>query len=229
MVVVGELLRLVSPRTRSIAAGSTIAGLLLAYLVLRNETIVGHDLRVPLAVLGVGTLVVVVARRINRLLALVVVLTMLAVTPLAFVIEDNNIYTPVALPLGNTVEWDVYREAHAFQDEVLRVVPSDRRVGFWYGSAPGLSSIQSMFLYNFTKVFDDSDAMPAVTPTLLANIGQFDYLVLLGVSSREVDDGTRALCSAGQSLRKVGRRVVRGDVQDLAFVIFQRTASGGCT
>ena len=229
MVVVGELLRLVSPRMRGDATGGTVVALLIAYVVQRDGTVADVDLRVPLLVLGAGTLLVVVVRRVDRAVALVVLLLTLAATPLAFLVETNNDYSPVARGQNQSVEWDVYREAHSFQDAVFRAVPANRRVGFWYGSAPGLSSIQSMFLYNYTKVFDDSDAMPAVTPTLLANIGQFDYLVLLGVSSRAVDDGTRALCSAGQSLRQVGRHVVRGDVQDLAFVIFRRTASGGCT
>jgi hypothetical protein len=86
-----------------------------------------------------------------------------------------------------------------------------------------------MFIYNYSKIFDDSDVMPTVTPNLLANVNRFDYLVLLGLTNREVDSGIRALCSAGQSLEQVGRHMVRGDVQDLAFVIFRRRPSGGCT
>ena len=112
---------------------------------------------------------------------------------------------------------------------MLQAVPADRNVGFWYGDQPTLTSIQSIFLYDFTRVFDNSDRMPTVTPTLLTNIAQFDYLVLLGLKPGEVTRGTDALCAAGVSLKQVGRRTIRGDDSDLTFAIFRRADSGGCT
>ena len=151
------------------------------------------------------------------------------VTPFAFLVRDNGSYTTVASGRNQTADWDVYREAHAFQDAVLDAVPSNRSVGFWYGPEPSLSSIQSTFLYDVTRVFDASDQMPNVTPALLASIGRFDYLVLLGVSPRQVTDATHALCDAGASLRQVRRMTLHGDAVNTAFAIFRRTKSGGCT
>jgi hypothetical protein len=229
IVIVGELMRSLTARTQRIAAGASIAGLFLAYLALQNWTVGKHDIGRPLLALGVITVVAVLVHRFFRSIALTVVLVMLVLTPFAFVVRDNATYVHIASGTGETVEWDVYRGAHEFQNAVLDAVPANRSVGFWYGNAASLSSIQSMFIYAYSKIFDASGVMPTVTPALLANVNSLDYLVLLGLTNREVDNGIRALCSAGESLQQVERHVVRGDVQDLAFAIFRRRPSGGCT
>jgi hypothetical protein len=230
IVIVGELMRLLSPRWQRLAAGATVAGLLGTYVVLQNWTIGAHDFGRALFAAGVvAVMIIVLGSRFARPLALVVALAVLVVTPFAFLVRDNGEYVRVASGQTRPAEWDVYRAAHRMQDDVLAAVPGNQTVGFWYGSEPSLSSIQSMFLYNRTMVFPPGDWMPHVTPVLLENVRRFDYLVLLGVTPGAVAEGTRALCAAGQPLREVGRRTVTGDDVDLTFAIFRVETGGGCT
>ena len=108
IVIVGELLRAVQPRVQRIAAGATVAGLFVAYLVLQNWTIGKHDIGRPLLAIGVIALVAVLAHRYAPRFVLVVVLVTLAVAPLAFVVRDNANYVSVASGQGQSTEWDVY-------------------------------------------------------------------------------------------------------------------------
>ena len=123
----------------------------------------------------------------------------------------------------------VYRHAVDFQDGVLAAVPTDRSVGFWYEVEAGswLNSVQSTFLWGYS-LLSVVQPMPNVDADVTNAAGRFDYVVLLSPRAGPVRAGARALCRAGVGLTPVARKVLRGDVVDLHYTVFQKSESGLC-
>jgi hypothetical protein len=109
------------------------------------------------------------------------------------------------------VEWDVYRGAfflHQFLDGYVR---PKQAIGFWYSGnreAPWklLNSIQATYLWGFTRMFSKGQpGMPLVDEEFRRQVVTRQFVVLLGVSDAENDEGLKALEEAHLHFHEVSR------------------------
>jgi hypothetical protein len=207
-----------------------VVGFVGLYSVQRWGSPANWTLDTPMFIFGVaaviGMLFIVRMPRVS----LVTTLVAFGIVPFAFVTTPISLsqYSDVVSGNTATAEHDTYRDAIDFQDGVLSGVPTDRSVGFWYGQQTDLTSVQSTFLWGFSRIVDSANAMPHVDQKLLDRARTYDYLVLLGNTSGQVDAGAQALCNAGVGLHLVERRVVRRPVNSLAYAVFSRSTDPAC-
>jgi hypothetical protein len=229
IMVMGELLRVLSATARRALVVVAIVGLAMSFLIQRGGSVGVWGIGGALLIFGIIAVFFVVFHRwLGALPAAISVVAVLTAAPLAFLLAPTTAYTAVAGGNGQSREWAVYRLAHSFQDSVLRALPDDGSVGFWYGEDGELNSIQSMFLFGYSRLFDGGNPMPKTDPALLLNMKQVRYIVLLGRSEREVEAGTQALCSAGQSLRRLAHETDDAGELTISYSVFVREEIGGC-
>jgi hypothetical protein len=98
-------------------------------------------------------------------------------------------------------ERGIYDGAVALQNFIVEKVPPSRgNVGFWYGTEPedaALNSVQSAFFFGYSRLHALDAGMPAISPSLLANLTHYRYLALLGWTTNETQRGLDALSNAG--------------------------------
>jgi hypothetical protein len=133
-------------------------------------------------------------------------LACLVAAPLAFY-ESSEDYRDLHSRARAEREWDVYRGALKLQRSIGAViVPRPGETKFWYDPTlpdhAALNSVQSMYLWGFSRITN----MPAVGDAFRAAVGGTRYIVLLGLTRQEVDEGLAALSSAG-----IGHRVLLED------------------
>jgi hypothetical protein len=125
------------------------------------------------------------------------------------------------------VEWDVYRGAlflHQFLDGYVR---PKQTIGFWYSGnqeAPWklLNSIQATYLWGFTRMFSNRrPGMPLVDEEFRRQVANRRFVVLLGVSDAESDDGLNALQEARLQFREVTRAHFQGQVWGYTVTIVE--------
>jgi hypothetical protein len=128
---------------------------------------------------------------------------------------STNIYQSVFQPdtVNYRREWAVYNLAMQFMDAVPKVKDTPGGLFFWYKSQGDLDSIQSTYLWGFSKSQQSPPAdpgMPFIGPfqrQLFGN-GQTKYLVLLGTSEGELQRGLNALTGAGFAFDRLDHRVL---------------------
>ena len=118
---------------------------------------------------------------------------------------------------AEATEWDVYRGAIFLQQFINANVSPNKSLGFWYTGdhQSFLNSIQSMYLWSFTRVFPpDGIGMPLVDKEFRDRITRglvglvrvpapIRDLILLGLSDNETNAGLAALERAGLPLGDV--------------------------
>lgn len=114
-------------------------------------------------------------------------------------------------------EWDNYHGGIFLQQFVGARVPTDRLLGFWYGSGTRersrFDSMQSFYLWGYSRLFAGStleDGMPNLNETVQAAIKSKDSVVLMGFDDKELDAGLEAMRNASISYRETDRASYRG-------------------
>ena len=230
IAMIGEVFRRVPKVWSDAATGVLVVGFVGLYSLQRWGSPASWTIDAPMFIVGVATVIgMVFIVRMPRV-SLVTTLVALVIVPLAFVTTPISLAQYSSVVSGNTAtaEHDLYQNAVEFEDGVLAAVPTDRSVGFWYGQKLDLNSVQSTFLWGFSRIFDSTNAMPHVDQNLVARANTYDYLVLLANTSGQVDAGAQALCNAGVGLHLVERRVVRRPVNGLAYAVFSRSTDPAC-
>jgi hypothetical protein len=148
--------------------------------------------------------------------------------PLAIPLPRSD-YASIHLGAWAQVEADVYWGSIDLLHWVGNVAKaSDGRVGFWYSNDSrhsAISSIQSIFLWGYSRVQDWAlpSGMPTIDRATLENLKNCRYLVLLGFTKGEIDEGLRSLRSSGIDFIERERREYSGKVvrYEAALVVLQ--------
>jgi hypothetical protein len=134
--------------------------------------------------------------------------------------SDNSTYYEMRdrPPEREALEWDVYRGALFLQQFVGSYVRPKQSIGFWYSGnreAPWklLNSIQATYLWGFTRMFSKGQpGMPLVDEEFRRQVVTRQFVVLLGVSDAENDEGLKALEEAHLHFHEVSRAHFQGQV-----------------
>jgi hypothetical protein len=110
-------------------------------------------------------------------------------------------------------EWSDYSLAMQLMDAVPKIKDTPGGLFFWYKSQADLDSIQSTFLWGFSKSQQNPPAdpgMPFIGPFQRQLFGsiQAKYLVLLGTSDGELQQALKALTGAGFAFDLVDHRLL---------------------
>ena len=134
-----------------------------------------------------------------------------------------------ASPERTKSEWDVFRGAIFLQQFVNANVRPSQSVGFWYSNKQEprwqwLNSVQSMFLWNYTRVFSpskDNPGMPLVDEQFRSAVAEYRFVVLLGLSDAETNLGLSALEAAKLPFREVKRTHFQGQLWGYTAVLIE--------
>lgn len=111
-------------------------------------------------------------------------------------------------------EWDVYRGSIFLQRFIDQHVPTSRSIGFWYSNLDLLMySIQSMFLWQYTRVAPAEDGhpgMPLLDEKTRTAMIKKNFLALLGASQVQVDNAVEVINKTGLPFRLVVRTSFSG-------------------
>ena len=125
------------------------------------------------------------------------------------------------------VEWDVYRGAFFLHQFLKGYVRPQQAIGFWYSGnreAPWklLNSIQATYLWGFTRMFSKGQpGMPVVDEEFRRQVANRHFVVLLGVSDAESDEGLKALEDARFHFHEVSRAHFQGQVWGYTVTIVE--------
>jgi len=194
--------------------------------------------------LAVGGLTVAAAAALRRT-AIASVAVIAGAVLLSLCLYQNGFYD-IRTSSNSEREWDVYRGAIFLQQFVKSNVRASQSVGFWYknnreiendrGYDPFLyadwkwrllNSVQSTFLWGYTRVFPSSPApgMPVVDEELRGKVAARHFLVLLGLSDDETNVGLGALEKADMRFREVNRAHFQGRTWGYTAVLVEMKRS----
>lgn len=138
-----------------------------------------------------------------------------AIMPLSF--QQSSFYSDMATTDPKT-EWDVYRGAIFLQKFVNSQLQPNQPIGFWYRNGDrhtALDSVQSIFLWGYSRLPPSpkqNAGMPVVDDAFKDALSSRRFVVLLGMTSDEIDAGLTALGTAGISYRVMQDTSFQGQV-----------------
>ena len=169
--------------------------------------------------LGVAVAVVGAAMALHRTAAASVVLVAAgAVLSLCLYRSSNGFYD--IRSEDKLAQWDGYRGAIFLQDFVNDKLSPNQRIGFWYNDDNYLRSIQSTFLFDYTRVFDEGRGMPLVDERFRREFVGRPFIVLLG-SDAETNSGLAALKVADLPFHEVDRAHFQGQLWAYTAVLIE--------
>jgi hypothetical protein len=123
-------------------------------------------------------------------------------------------------------EWDVYRGAIYLQRYINSLVPKTQSIGFWYSNSELLMySIQSMFLYEFTRVApapEGHPGMPLLDEYTQATMQRKNFVALISQSSLEQDRALQAIQQAKLPFHIISRSEYAGVLWSFQITLLKR-------
>jgi hypothetical protein len=87
--------------------------------------------------------------------------------------------------------------------------------------------VQSTFLWGYSRLGAEQ-IMPKLDDAARKRAARAHYLVLLSEKARPIRAGAKALCRAGLDFEPLTHKVLRGDVVDLYYTVFERHEPNRC-
>jgi hypothetical protein len=149
---------------------------------------------------------------------------------LSFCMYQDKFYDiRIGSSYDQVLEWDVYRGAVFLQQFVDASVRPSQPIGFWYSNKrelpqARLNAIQSMYLWDYTRVFAssrDNPGMPVIDEEFRRRLAGRQFLALLGVSDAEADAGLAALEAAAVPYHEVKRTHFQGQEWGYTAILMQ--------
>jgi hypothetical protein len=127
---------------------------------------------------------------------------------------------------ANRNEIDVYRVAVQLIERVPRMSSNPGAVGFWYSNIPAngpIRSIQSTYLWGFSKVQGESAGLPILEPPELDRLRRMElrWLVLLAEEREGLDRGREVLRTLGVQHEPVSSSYLSAGTYGLFFQLLE--------
>ncbi|MGH9239445.1 MAG: hypothetical protein ACRD3G_15495 [Vicinamibacterales bacterium] len=227
-LIVGALLNGAGPRSSSAAVALLVSAAIGPWILYSLGRGIAYPTRIGhyLAAVGAGAAALLLWRWVPRFRPATAVCAAAAFGFMLFSSFARPVYARMIDSRVQAVrsDVDVYRVALQLIEIVPRWSANPGAVGFWYSNeASPIQSIQSTYLFGFSRVQGEGRGLPHLEAADLQRLGrmQLKWLVLLAETEGELASGLETLSRIGIEHEPVDRRVLRSGTYAVHFELLE--------